>query len=156
MPRLDLLPEIQRNTLLTHPALLNDTAPFTPLARPLSASRLALVTTAGIHPRGDRPFTGGDQSFRVLPSSIPKADIVVSHVSIGFDRAGILSDLNVVFPVDRLRELVALGEVGSLGTTNYSFMGAQRTYDTLLHDSGPEVARRLREDGVEVVLLTGA
>ena len=61
-----------------------------------------------------------------------------------------------VFPLDRIREFVRRGEVGSLAETYYSFMGAQRPpYEMLLHDSGPEVARRLRADRVEVVFLTG-
>jgi D-proline reductase (dithiol) PrdB len=114
------------------------------------------VTTAGIHLRGDAPFTGGDQSFRALPANTPPSDIVQSHASIGFDRTAFQRDINVVFPMDRVRELVARGEIGSHSRTYYSFMGAQRPpYDRLLEDSGPEVARRLRADGVEVVFLTG-
>ncbi|MBV9580435.1 MAG: selenoprotein B glycine/betaine/sarcosine/D-proline reductase [Chloroflexi bacterium] len=156
MPRLDRLPELQRKSALAHPCLLNDTAPFTRPAQPLSASRLALVTTAGIHVRGDTPFSGGDQSFRVIPTDAPARDIVQSHASIGFDRTAFQRDINVVFPVDRAREFVERGEIGSLGPNAYAFMGAQRPpYDTLLHDTGPEVARRLRADGVDVVFLTG-
>lgn len=156
MPRLDRLSELQRNSLLTHACLLNDTAPWTPLAKPLSEARVALVTTAGLHVRGDRPFTGGEQGYRTLPADTPARDVMLSHTSIGFDRTGIMADLNVVFPVDRLRELVAAGELGSLAARNYSFLGAQRSYDGLQGESGPEVARLLREDGVDVVLLTGA
>ena len=156
MPRLDRLSEIQRKSSLAHPCLLNDSAPFTRLRKPLSASRLALVTTAGIHRRGDRPFTGGDQSFRLIPADTPPSDIVQTHASIGFDRTAFQRDINVVFPVDRVRELVQRGEVGSLSPTYYSFMGAQRPpYDALVQDTGPQVARRLRADGVEVVFLTG-
>jgi D-proline reductase (dithiol) PrdB len=126
------------------------------MRHPLGASRVALVTTAGIHLRTDRPFTGGDQSFRVIPADTPPADIVQSHASIGFDRTAFQRDINVVFPVDRMREFVDRGEIGSLGPTYYSFMGAQRPpYDTLLRKTGPEVARRLRAEGVDVVFLTG-
>jgi len=156
MPRLDRLSEIQRKSSLAHPCLLNDSAPFVRLVRPLGQCRLALVTTAGIHLRGDAPFTGGDQSFRVIPADARPSDIVQSHASIGFDRTAFQRDINVVFPVDRVREFVARGEIGSLSRTYYSFMGAQRPpYDRLLHDTGPEVAKRLRADGVEVVFLTG-
>ena len=52
--------------------------------------------------------------------------------------------------------LVQAGELGSLGTNFYSFLGAQRTYDGILQESGPDVARKLREDDVDVVFLTGA
>jgi D-proline reductase (dithiol) PrdB len=117
---------------------------------------LGLVTTAGIHLRDEAPFTGGDQSFRVIPAGTSPSEIVQSHASIGFDRTAFQRDINVVFPMDRVREFVARGEVGSLGSTYFSFMGAQRPpYDRLLQDTGPEVARRLRADGVEVVFLTG-
>ncbi len=156
MPRLDRLSELQRKSSLAHPCLLNDSAPFTRLRQPLSQSRLALVTTAGIHLRGDAPFTGGDQSFRVIPADTQPSEIVQSHASIGFDRTAFQRDINVIFPVDRVREFVARGEIGCPGRTYFSFMGAQRPpYDRLLNETGPEVARRLRADGVEVVFLTG-
>jgi D-proline reductase (dithiol) PrdB len=99
MPRLEHLTEVQRNTILTFPAQVNQTAPWTPLKRPLSEARVALVTTAGLHLRGDRPFITDhkvpDQSWRRLPSDTPTGEIVQSHTSIGFDRAGIDRDLNV-------------------------------------------------------------
>ena len=156
MPRLDRLSELQRKSSLAHPCLLNDTAPFTLPKKPLGQSRLALVTTAGIHVRGDAPFTGGDQSFRVIPADTLPSEIVQSHASIGFDRTAFQRDINVVFPVDRIKEFVARGEIGSLSRTYFSFMGAQRPpYHRLLQDTGPEVASRLKADGVEAVFLTG-
>jgi len=156
MPRLDRLSELQRKASLAYPCLLNDSAPFTRMARPLSAARVALVTTAGIHVRGDAPFTGRDQSFRVIPAETPPADIVQSHASIGFDRTAFQRDINVVFPMDRVHELVERREIGSLSPKFYSFMGAQYPpFDGLQHDTGPHVARQLRADGVEVVFLTG-
>jgi len=154
MPRLDRLPEISRNSLLTLPVPQNDTAPFTPLSKPLAECRLAVVTTAGLHLRTDRPFRGGDPSFRVIPSTSRADEIVQSHSSIGFDRTSIMRDLNVTFPLDRLRELVARRELGRLGPNCYSFMGAQRDWTAIETETAPEVARRLREEQVDVVLLT--
>ena len=156
MPRLDRLSELQRKSSLAHPCLLNDTAPFTRLRRPPGESRLALVTTAGIHLRDDARFTGGDQSYRVIPADASPSDIVQSHHSIGFDRTAFQRDINVVFPLDRAREFVARGEIGSLSRRYFSFMGAQRPpYDRLLQETGPDVAKRLRAEGVDVVFLTG-
>src|SRR5262245_56763316 len=113
MPRLDRLSELQRKSSLAHPCLLNDSAPFTHLRQPLSESRLALVTTGGIHLRGDAPYTGGDRPFRVIPTDAPPSEIVQSHASIGFDRAAFQRDINVVFPMDRVCEFVVRGEIGS-------------------------------------------
>jgi D-proline reductase (dithiol) PrdB len=154
MPRLDRLPQINRSTLLTFPAQVNDTTPFVAPGKPLPASRLAIVTTAGLHRRGDRPFVPGDQTYRVIPSETPAADVIQSHTSIGFDRAAIMRDLNISFPIERARDLVARGELGGLGPSCYSFMGALRDVARLEAETGPEVARRLREEGVDAALIT--
>jgi D-proline reductase (dithiol) PrdB len=154
MPRLERLPQISRNNLLTFPAQVNDGAPFVRPARPLGASRLAIVTTAGLHLRADRPFTPGDQSYRLIPSATPTFDIVQSHTSIGFDRVPTMRDVNISFPIDRLRELCARGALGSLGPSFYSFMGAQREVARIEAETGPEVARRLAAEGVDLALVT--
>lgn len=154
MPRLDRLPEGNRKNLLALPVQVNHGAPFAPLRRPLAACRVAIVTTAGLHRRGDRPFGPADQTYRVIPADTPPADIVQSHTSLGFDRAAIMRDVNVSFPIDRLRELVGRGTLGALGPHSYSFMGAQRELARLQGETGPEVGRRLREDGVDVALVT--
>jgi D-proline reductase (dithiol) PrdB len=154
MPRLDRLPQISRNNLLTFPAQVNETAPFRRPAKPLAACRLAIVTTAGVHVRGDRLFTPGDQTYRVIAADTPTADIIQSHTSIGFDRVAIMRDINVSFPIDRLRELVARGELGGLGPNHYSFMGAQREVARIESQTGPEAARRLVDEGVDLALIT--
>jgi D-proline reductase (dithiol) PrdB len=154
MPRLDRLPQANRNNLLNFPAQVNDAAPFAALARPLAACRLAIVTTAGVHRRGDRLFGPGDQTYRVIPSDTPSADIVQSHTSLGFDRTAIMRDLNVSFPIDRVRELVARGELGGLAPSSYSFMGAQRDAARIERETGPDVGRRLREEGADAALIT--
>src|ERR671910_2389273 len=97
MPRLDRLPEGNRKNLLALPVRVNDGAPFVPLRRRLAACQVAIVTTAGLHRRGDRPFGPGDQTYRVIPADTPTADIVQSHTSLGFDRVAIMRDVNVSF-----------------------------------------------------------
>lgn len=158
MPRLQTLSEVVRKVLLSFPCLESATAPWTPPPADLSRATLALVTTAGLHLRGDRPFIsdpkGGDSSFRVIPSSARAGDILQSHVSIGFDHTAFYRDMNVTFPLDRLRELVARGTIGAVAPKAYSFMGAIRDPRRLVDETGPEVAQRLRDDGAEVVFLT--
>ena len=154
MPRLERLPEGNRKNLLALPVQVNDGAPFVPLRRPLATGRVAIVTTAGLHRRGDRPFSPGEQTYRLIPADTPTADIVQSHTSLGFDRVAIMRDVNVSFPIDRIRELVARGALGALAPHGYSFMGAQRELARLENETGPEVGRRLREEGVDAALIT--
>jgi D-proline reductase (dithiol) PrdB len=153
MPRLDRLPEANRKNLLNLPVKVNDTSPFVRLPRPLSACRVAIVTTAGMHRRGDRPFGPGEQGFRVIPADTPSADIVQSHTSIGFDRTPTMRDVNISLPVDRLRELAARDEI-AVALNHYSFMGALRETARVETETGPEVARRLAADGTDVALIT--
>ena len=154
MPRLDRLPEGNRKNLLALPVQVNEGAPFATLRRPLTKCRVAIVTTAGLHRRGDRPFGPGEQTYRVIPADTPTVDIVQSHTSLGFDRVAIMRDVNVSFPIDRLRELVARGVLGAVAPSSYSFMGAQREVARIETETGPEVARRLWEEGVDVALVT--
>lgn len=154
MPRLEDLSDVARQGYLNFPAFEHDDAPFVRPATPLANSRVALVTTAGLHVRGDRPFVSSDQSFRTIPSDTPVRQIVQSHSSLSFDRTVFMRDANISFPVDRLRELEQRGTIGSLATSFYSFMGAAQAPRQMERETGPEVARLLRADGVDVVLLT--
>ena len=154
MPKLEELSEIERQAVLNFPFAEHDDSPRSMLQKALSEAKLALVTTAGIHLRGDPPFCRGDQSYRVIPAGTSPAEIVQSHTSIGFDRVPMYRDINVCFPVDRARELVERGVVGRLSDCFYSFLGAQRDPRHIIEVTGPEVAGRLRDEGTDVVLLT--
>ena len=120
---------------------------------PLRKRRVAIVTTAGIHVRGDRPFGNGGMDYRVIPGDAVAADLVMSHTSVNFDRSGFQQDWNVAFPLDRLAELVAEGAVGSAAAFHYSFMGAVSPV-TLYEKKARELAVLLKEDGVDAVLLS--
>jgi D-proline reductase (dithiol) PrdB len=153
MPRLERLPEGNRKNLLNLPTQVNEAGPFVGLATPLAACRVAIVTTAGLHHRADKPFGPGEQGYRAIPVDTPSADIVQSHTSLGFDRVAIMRDLNITFPIDRLRELAATGTL-ALAANNYAFMGALRDTARLENETGPEIARRLADEGTSVALIT--
>ena len=73
---------------------------------PLNQRRVAIITTAGLHTRNDRPFQlVQDDYYRVIPGDVRANDLIMSHLSAGMDRTGYQRDWNVVFPLDRLREL---------------------------------------------------
>ncbi|MFN7949490.1 MAG: glycine/sarcosine/betaine reductase selenoprotein B family protein [Blastocatellia bacterium] len=132
--------------------------PVTKLTKPLGAARVALVTTAGLHtpeqPGFDFSIKGGDTSFREIPGAIETSTLIESHRSDAFDHAGVKADRNLVFPLDRFRELVARGEIGALNHRHFSFMGSIVVPRMLIETTAPQVAQALREDGVDVAFLT--
>jgi D-proline reductase (dithiol) PrdB len=119
----------------------------------LADATVAIVTTAAMHTAGDERFSGSDTGFRVIPSDA--RDLVLGHWSPNFDRAGFAADINVVFPIDRLQELAARGEIARVAPRHLAFAGNQDdTVSRVRLDSGPAAAELLRSDGVDVVLLT--
>lgn len=132
--------------------------PWTPLRKPLSGSTIAIVTTAGVHHRNQEPFNmndpHGDPSYRVIDTTRPLTDLMITHDY--YDHADADKDINIIFPVDRLRELAGQKVIGALAGKHYSFMGHIEGPHviTLITKTAPEVARTLREDGADAVLLT--
>ncbi len=132
--------------------------PWTPLAKPLKDCKVALVTTAGVHLLGQPPFDmldkDGDASFRELPSSTPVSGYMITHDY--YDHSDADRDINIVFPIERLREMKAAGLIGSLAEANYGFMGHidGPHVEMLIKRSAPEVAGLLKKEGVDVVILT--
>jgi D-proline reductase (dithiol) PrdB len=136
--------------------------PWAPLAKPIERCRFALVTTAGLYMKdrdpsfdldGERrnPFWG-DPTYRVIPREARQEQIGVAHLHI--NPADLLADMNVALPVQRFLELEAAGKIGSLAPSHYSFMGFQMDNSAWEKRYGPEVAARMKEEGVDAVLLT--
>ena len=119
--------------------------------KPAAKSRIAIISTAGLQRRGDRPFAAGSGDYRLIPGDVAAGDLVMSHISTNFDRTGFQEDHNVVLPIDRLNELAAAGEIGSVATIHYSFMGA--THPDKLERTARSLARLLKQDNVDAVLL---
>jgi len=99
----------------------------------------------------------GDPSYRTLPSDMDISEVGVSHFHI--NSCDILADMNILLPVQRLQELTVEGRVGGLAEHAYSFMGYQGFPADLSgwkNIYGPQVAEKLRSEGVECVLLSTA
>jgi len=150
MARLDLMPEDERNHLLALPCPTFNTNPWV-TGPPLAQRRVALITTAGLHRRNDPPFAVGAADYRIIPANIPANDLVMSHISTNFDRSGFQKDWNVVFPLDRLRELAAEKVIGSVADYHYSFMGA--TDPVRMEAAARGLAQIMKNDRVDAVLL---
>lgn len=143
-----------------HRFVESTSVPWTPMEKPVRASTIALVTTAGVHRQADPPFDmtdpDGDPSFRVIPVDTPRGEVRITHKY--YDHSAADRDLNVVVPIDRLQELATAGRVGGVAPRIYSFMGHidGAHVRTLMETTAPEVARRLCDDGAEAVVLTPA
>lgn len=148
--RLSDMPEVEANHLRRLECPTYDDTPARG-GRPVAERRVAIISTAGLHKRGDRPFRPGDGSYRVIPAETVANELVMSHISVNFDRTGFQQDLNVVFPIDRLRELVADGAIGSMASVHYSFMGAFPPAAAEPH--AKHLARLLKADKVDAALL---
>ena len=122
---------------------------------PLNRRRVAIITTAGLHVRQDQPYEGAasGMDYRVIPGDAEADDLVMSHVSVNFDRSGFQSDWNVVFPLDRLKELVSEKIIGSVARFHYSFMGAAWPI-TKFESKVRELAGLLKQDHVDAVVLS--
>jgi D-proline reductase (dithiol) PrdB len=119
---------------------------------PLTRRRVAIVSSAGLVVKGETPFRGRDADYRVIPATTQSDQLLISHISINFDRTGFEEDWNVVFPLDRLNELAGEGVIGSVAATHYSFMGA--TDPVQMEGYAREVADHLKRDAVDAVLLS--
>jgi D-proline reductase (dithiol) PrdB len=146
-----------------------DKGPFTPLQKPLSESRLALMSSSGHFVEGDDPepfgvknmtqeeavnrilqFIKSELSLSRIPVGTPREKLRVRHG--GYDVRGAQADPNVVFPHEILLELEKKGHIGELAREAYSFMGAC-SQKRLLKESGPQWVRLLQEKQIDAALL---
>src|SRR5918911_1621380 len=139
------LPQLRRLTA--------DAIPWSPLQRPLQEPTVALITTAGGHLRDDRLFElSSDPTFRVIPRTAEAGDLAISHQA--YDRTDALRDINLVFPLQRLRELEAEGAIGRVAERHYGFGLVDRA--AALVAPGREVGRLLKQEQVDLALFVPA
>jgi len=126
--------------------------PYTPLKRDLKECRVALVSTSGAYVEGTQPFTDNDLSFRLIPNDTDSKTIrfVPGH----FDTSQGALDANIMFPIDRLRELLGGGEVCKLAD-EYLSMGLTTELRKLKEVVSWEIAETLMKLRPDVVVLTG-
>tara|TARA_A100001037_G_scaffold22535_1_gene18709 strand:- start:545 stop:1006 length:462 start_codon:yes stop_codon:yes gene_type:complete len=150
MARLSELPEALAEHLRALPLPTFDDRPFV-LGPPLSERRVALISSAGLQRRGDTQWAPGEAGYRVIPGELPASELMMSHISVNYDRTGFQDDINVVFPIDRLTEMASRGEIGSVADVHYSFMGA--TDPEEMAPAAREIGRFLKDDGVNAVVV---
>ena len=133
---------------------------FEKLGKPLSECRVALITTGGIHLPDQAPFDmdnpDGDATYREISGDVDLSRITITHKY--YDHSDADKDLNVIFPLQHFRDLVDKGIVGDVAPRHFGFMGHidAEQVPILNEQTVPEVAAKLREDGIDFAFLTPA
>ncbi len=152
MVKLADIPEYERSHLMSKLLPPLGDLPWVVNNKPLSEKRVAIITTAGLNFRGDHNFEFVDSSYRALPRDLAAYDILMTHASVNYDRSGFQEDINVVFPVDRFKELESAGVIGRLADVNYSFMGGGMLPD-VYEANARDLAQLLKADGVDAAFI---
>jgi D-proline reductase (dithiol) PrdB len=130
--------------------IVNTEAPWTPLAKPIRDSRVALVSSGGFYVAGQPSFGDDDDSYRLIPKDVKSEDLRIYHHAYRDDDPD--RDPNCVLPLDRLRELEAAGVIGELAPSAVSFVTiySMRKEITV---RAPRIAEELRSMAVDAALL---
>lgn len=127
--------------------------PFTPFRGRIEEVTLCVVSTAGVRGKKDKPFDAeGDSTYRVISGAATGEDLTYDDTH--YDHACADRDINCVFPIDRLRELVAEKRIGGLSERHFS-MGFSQALRELRETTIPQVAREVDRARPDAVLLTG-
>jgi D-proline reductase (dithiol) PrdB len=134
--------------------------PWAPLTPPLDHCRATLITTGGVHLSTDPPFDmanpAGDPSVRAIPVLTSMEDLRITHDY--YDHRDADRDPNIVFPLERFRELVKAGRLGGLAPTHWSFMGhiTGSLVEQLETETIPALVANLRLEQLDFAFLTPA
>ncbi|MFT8872769.1 MAG: D-proline reductase (dithiol) protein PrdB [Sporolactobacillus sp.] len=127
---------------------------WTELKKPISACTVAFCTAGGVHLKSQPRFVlSGDYSFRTIPSDTPSSELMVSHG--GFDNSDVNKDINAMFPIDRLHELASEGFIGKVAPVLIGFMGGGGNVQKFREETGPAIAKLLKDEGVDAAVFTG-
>lgn len=126
---------------------------WTPVTKELKDMTIALASAAGMHLKTDTRFNlAGDSTFRKIPGDVKGTDLMVSHG--GYDNGDVNKDVNCMFPIERMQELAKTGFFKAVAPVNFGFMGGGGDQSKFTNETGPEIAKQLKEEGVDAVLLT--
>ena len=112
--------------------------PWTPIERPLAASRVALIASGGVHLASQAPFHfHNDVGHREIPVEATNEDLRIAHF--GYDVRDASRDPGCVFPLAALKALTAEGVIAGLAGPALSFMGGIYSARLVRDDLAPRL-----------------
>jgi D-proline reductase (dithiol) PrdB len=132
--------------------------PFTPFDGELAKSTVALVTAGGVHLKDQDAFNIadelGDLTYRIIPEDVNAADLMVTHHH--YDHSDADKDINVVFPIDALRDLQRQGFIRGIARNHVGYMGYTMQLKAMYEGTAREIANEIDKGSrADVVVLTG-
>lgn len=132
--------------------------PFTPFEGELSSSTIALVTAGGVHLNEQEPFNIadelGDLTYRIIPEDVDSSQLRVTHHH--YDHTDADKDINVVFPIDVLRDLQAVGIIKGVAKKHVGYMGYTMQLKAMYEGTAREIAIEIDKGSrADAVILTG-
>jgi len=141
--------------LPTYPRFAVEGVPWADLSTPIGTTTVALVSSAGVYHLDQAPFAAadpaGDVTWRAVDAESSRQRLGIAHDH--YDHTAAMTDLNSVFPMERLRELARAGTIGAVHSTIYSFSGYMRDLWRWRREGAPGIARALADAGVQAALL---
>ena len=139
---------------------INDPLNWTPLRKPLSQCRMAILSTGGVYCKAQKPFEldqrdghqAGDPSYREVPSDTPANQLLAGHFR--FNSTDANEDINCLFPIDRVKELARDGVIGGYSRTFFGCFGFVPDPTPVVRETAPAIARKMQSEGVDIALLT--
>jgi D-proline reductase (dithiol) PrdB len=126
---------------------------WSPMQRPLSESRLGMISTAGTYVAGQTAyFYKDDTSIRKIDSSTQTSQIRFSHLTENY-LVEARQDPATVFPIEALNRLNAEGFIGGLATSFYSCMGGIYSQRRVNEELIPALQEVVKEDSIDCLLL---
>ena len=132
--------------------------PFTPFEGELSKATVAIDSAGGVHLRSQEPFNIadelGDLTFRLIPPDADSSELMVTHHH--YDHADADRDVNVVFPLDVLRDHKEEGFIRDIARKHVGYMGYTMQLKAMYEGTAPEIANEIdRGSRADAVILTG-
>jgi len=115
--------------------------------------KIALVSTAGVYLKSQEPYNlESDESFRLFPGDFASADLAFAHEH--YDHSDADQDPNVMYPIDRLRELATEGIIGGVANKHIGMMGYSMKLKQVYEETVPAIAKEINRSNADAVLLT--
>ena len=127
-------------------------APWSPLKKPLSESKLGVIASGGIYQHGQVAFHHKDDlSYRKISTKTPVEQLRITHFA--YDVTAARQDPNAVLPLHALNRLVTSRRIKQLADQALTFMGGIYSSRKVIKVLAPAMVAELKKAEVDLAIL---